>query len=118
MYRPITYIKMKSSIKREGFKLFKWFVNKTGFIDNPDKVANRMLLIIGLIVSVLWLSSSYVTIHPLYPLATTLVGMVGIILMLAIMILTSVFRVGSNSRFIRSLDDSQMTLDQFKNLDD
>lgn len=111
---------MKSTVKRFGIKCFRWFVNKTGLLENPTKASNRLMLGLFVIFAVTTGLPYIVDLGQVTSIALMLIGIGAIFCSLAVMILGMSLETDrrGNQKLRDYLDSSQTRLDTFQNTED
>lgn len=93
------------------FQMLRWFVNKTGMVDNPNGQPKSLLwygfFIVGL---TLWVGAFFV--EPAWVSATAMFGLV-LLMMVAMLIWLLQFLLDHNTTIRTKLDTSQARLSDF-----
>lgn len=108
---------MKSALKRSTIKAFRWFVNATGLIDNPNKASTRLLFALFGVFAVTTGIPYFVKLGPLVSASLSLIGIGAILCMLGVMTLGMALEADrqGNSKLRNYFDESQTRLDAFEN---
>lgn len=106
---------MMSKVKTFAFELFRWFVNFTGFLKNPDKVANRLIIILFAIFMISNGVTYFTDVGEITYLALSIIGVSSLVSILGVMLIGVVLKSNSPSslNLQQQLDESQTRLDSY-----